>query len=96
MASAQTARSSQKYSEPQMSGRYLKGTIALDVQWQTYATGVVSTLSIMGEITVGTKFRRSGGMVGGCIKGYQDVQLQFLTRISSATLPSLAFLLAFC
>ena len=95
MASAQTAGSSQKYSEPQMSGRYLKDTIALDVQWQTYTTGMVSTLSIMGEITVGTEFR-SWGMVGGYIKDYQDVQLQFLTWIISAALPSLAFLLAFC
>lgn len=96
MASAQTAGSSQKYSEPQTSGRYLKDTIALDVQWQTYTTGVVNTLSTMGEITVGTEFRRSGGTADGCIKDYQDVQLQFLTRIISAALPSLAFLLAFC
>lgn len=60
------------------------------------AVADICNWSIMGEITVGTKFRRSGGTVGGCIKDYQDVQLQFLTRITSTTLPSLAFLLAFC
>lgn len=45
MASAQTIGSSQKYSESQTSDRHLKNTIALDVQWQPYIAGVVTTAS---------------------------------------------------
>lgn len=48
MVSAPTTGSSLKYSESQMSDRYLKDAFAFDVQWQPYIAGVVTALSTTG------------------------------------------------
>lgn len=47
VVSAPTTGSSLKYSESQMSDRYLKDAFAFDVQWQPYLAGVVTALSTM-------------------------------------------------
>lgn len=60
---------SQSESESQTSDRYLKNTIALDVQWQPFIAGVVTALSTAagGESSGNSVFRSGGCAMGGWV-----------------------------